>query len=621
MIAAFFIMSCDDYLDIVPDNVATIDNAFVDAYAAESYLFTCYKYMPDCADWSNNPALVGSANLWLPPYEGMTTAKISETPVQFQRGIQSKNKPYYDYWGGSGGGKDLYEGIRHCNVMIERISDVRDMTEVEKLRYIAEANFMKAYYHFYLVRMYGPIPIVDENLDVSSTTDDVKIERQNIEVCFDYILKTLDKSIPDLPDYIDEEFEGTQLGRATKAIAKALKAKIMVTSASPFFNGNTMSMLSKDGEELLATVYQKSKWNKAAEACRIAVEFAESVGNELFYFDSYQNLNDTTKARMNIRGAFANEWNKELIWGNTRDMYAHQIQLPPNWVGESGWHTAMRQMVNPTINAAELFYSKNGVPIENDNSLNFVNKYSLTTVDDEHKWHMKKGSKQPVLHMNRETRFYACLAFDNSVWFGNGKTDDTNPRVMSLLGNDAANGGVMVTGYLLKKNVYYKNTYEKGNKYSIRNIPFPEIRLGDLYLLYAEALNETLDAPNDEVYKYVNLVRSRASLPSVQDAWDNYSKTPDQYKNQEGMRQIIRHERRIELFAEGQSYWDLKRWSIAKEVLNTTILGWSADQETEEDYFKVRILWNKEFLQKNYLWPINEDYIVKNPRIVQNYGW
>jgi hypothetical protein len=117
------------------------------------------------------------------------------------------------------------------------------------------------------------------------------------------------------------------------------------------------------------------------------------------------------------------------------------------------------------------------------------------------------------------------------------------------------------------------------------------------------------------------LVRKRAALPTVKKSWDNHSKTPEQYKSQSGMRKIIRKERMIELFGEGQTYWDLKRWYIAHDYMNTSIKAWSCDEKSTQDYYKLRTVYNQEFQQKDYLWPINESYIINNPNLVQNYGW
>lgn len=59
------------------------------------------------------------------------------------------------------------------------------------------------------------------------------------------------------------------------------------------------------------------------------------------------------------------------------------------------------------------------------------------------------------------------------------------------------------------------------NGLSTERYAFPIIRLADLYLMYAEALNETLNTPNNDVYTYIDLVRERAGLDGVKESWQN----------------------------------------------------------------------------------------------------
>src|SRR3546814_15577579 len=94
--------------------------------------------------------------------------------------------------------------------------------------------------------------------------------------------------------------------------------------------------------------------------------------------------------------------------------------------------------------------------------------------------------------------------------------------------------------------------------------------LAELYLLYAEALNES-QGPVPEVNKYVDLVRERAGLEPVATAWSTYSTNPGKPGSQTGMREIIHQERMIELAFEGKRFWDIRRWKTAAEILNNHI--------------------------------------------------
>ena len=146
------------------------------------------------------------------------------------------------------------------------------------------------------------------------------------------------------------------------------------------------------------------------------------------------------------------------------------------------------------------------------------------------------------------------------------------------------------------------------------------MRLANLYLLYAEALNEAY-GPGDEVFYWVNQVRERAGLAGVVESWTEHSIYPEKFTTQEGMREIIHQERAVELAFEGQRYWDLRRWKKAMDELNGNIEGWDVQQEPPETYYTPTVLFEQIFSYRDYLWPINESTILINRNLKQNPGW
>ncbi|WP_447411772.1 RagB/SusD family nutrient uptake outer membrane protein, partial [Clostridium perfringens] len=74
------------------------------------------------------------------------------------QGYQNVVSPIGDRWG------YYFRAIRDCNIFLDNIGKVPDLTETEKRRWTAEAQFLKAYYNFYLVMMYGPIPLMKTNV-------------------------------------------------------------------------------------------------------------------------------------------------------------------------------------------------------------------------------------------------------------------------------------------------------------------------------------------------------------------------------------------------------------------------------------------------------------------------
>ena len=221
--------SCS-YLDVVPDKIGTIDNSFTNRNEAEKYLNTCYSYIPGNDSPYNNVALMGADELWsyypLTPYNDFGPWKIA-------LGRQNVNDPLCNMW------YVYYRGIRDCNIFLENVSDmskVGDLTPSMRKRWLAEVKFLKAYYHFCLFRMYGPIVIADDNLPISATPEEVRKKREPVDKVVQYIVDLLDECLEDLPRVISNK--GSELGRVTQIANLTLKARLLVTAASPLFNGN-----------------------------------------------------------------------------------------------------------------------------------------------------------------------------------------------------------------------------------------------------------------------------------------------------------------------------------------------------------------------------------------------
>src|SRR5699024_7873157 len=128
-------------------------------------------------DWASNPALLSGDEIWFYyPYKMYINAQPDNWEIA--RGNQNKLTPYLDYWDGTGGGMPLFQAIRDCNTFLANIGKVPDIENYERKRWISEVTFLKAYYNWFLLRMYGPIPILDKNLPVSSGPEEVKFYRQ-----------------------------------------------------------------------------------------------------------------------------------------------------------------------------------------------------------------------------------------------------------------------------------------------------------------------------------------------------------------------------------------------------------------------------------------------------------
>src|SRR5687767_11373964 len=114
--------SCRKYLDVVPDDIATIDYAFRQKSTAEQYLFTCYSYMPKHGDISTNPAFMAGGELWFYYPYAIPGYTVNVSSWEIARGTQSVTAPLVSYWNGTNGASKLYQAIRDCNIFLENIN-------------------------------------------------------------------------------------------------------------------------------------------------------------------------------------------------------------------------------------------------------------------------------------------------------------------------------------------------------------------------------------------------------------------------------------------------------------------------------------------------------------------
>jgi len=627
MVLTLVIPSCKKgYLDIVPDNLPTLDNAFANRAEAEKYLFTCYASLPNDANPDMNPGMNTGDEFWIYP-SVQVSDYTSVEPFSIAQGLQSKVNPGMNFWDGSGSGRSLWLGIRNCNTFLENIDKPIDLPPYEKERWIAEVKFLKAYLHWYLFRMYGPIPIIDKNSPINAPIDEVRVSRQSVDEVVNYISNLLDEAVAGqgtgLPDKISSL--STELGRITKPAALAIKARVLVTAASPLFNGNTdfSGLRNKDGKALFNPVYDATKWQKAAAACKAAIDAAEAAGVSLNKFtpSSLQTADDATKIEMSIRNAVCEKWNRELLFGSTSSTRYLQTTACPNLFPAPQFDNGLRGQLAPTLKMAELFYTKNGVPISEDKTWDYANRYMLKTVTAQDSA-MQNGYQTVGLHFGREPRFYADLAFDGSKIYmqSNQKPQINVQSKLEQVSGKKQNLYYSISGYYTKKLINWNLVVGPNGGVTTENYAWPIMRLGDLYLLYAEALNESGDFSTPLIY--LNKIRDRAGLQTVESSWTGFSTNPTKYTTQAGLRDIIHQERLIEMAFEGSRFWDLRRWKKAANMLNAPIYGWNVSTKTYQDYNTRILLFNQTFVSpRDYFWPIKESNLQVNPNLVQNLGW
>lgn len=620
--------SCD-YLDVVPDNVATVDNAFSDRYTTEQFLATCYWGFPKSAGWNENPAICGALEIVFNK-EGQTNSGM-----QFGLGNIGATMPRINYWSGKGGVRSLYAGIRDCNTLLENIEGVQDIPVLLKKRMTDEAKLLKAYYHFYLTAFYGPICPLRESTPVNESTQGIQVYREKIDDCFAYVIGLIDEVIESKGLPVSIQNETTELGRFTLPVAYFLKAKALVYWASPLFNGNTdyNSFLNHEGEHFFNQTYQPERWMEAANACKEAIEACEMAGIRLYQSADYtqpKQMSDSTLIVQTLRGSVSDRWNRELVWGNPAYPVNYgniQAECLPRL--EQGTSASTRGRFSVPFAHVDRFYSKNGVPIDEDKDYDYDGRFALRVGDEAHRYYIQQGETTAAMNFDREPRFYSTFGFDRGKWYGNHYNnvpdDDSKTLYPKARFGEFSSvfqpGEYNVTGYFIKKLVSINTVFRDANSVTTEVYAYPEMRFADLLLLTAEALNESKEAPDAEVYRYVDMVRQRAGLEGVVDSWRKYSNYPDKPASKSGMRQIIQRERSIELACEGVYYWDARRWKTAMSEQNRLIQGWNVSAAEMEEYYTVTTVYRQEFTFKQYLAPIPEDELLSNPLLIQNPGW
>lgn len=612
--------SCE-FLDVVPDDTSTLDDAFKTETNAGNYIYGCYSVMPAFLDfrnneaWSTTPEIIGSPH-W-------TTDWFYYLIVQ-----RSNYSPAY---GGSALWRNMYGGIRNCWIFLDNIDKTvpvkwsQDEFEKNKKQWIGEAYFLIGYYHFCLMQAYGPVVISDKLLESDAPAEEMMQARRPIDECVERIAGFFDKAMEYLPD----SYNDSNLGRGTTIIAQALKARLYLYAASPLYNGNTdyadfKNKAEYGGEQLVPTTYDAEKWKRAFDQYEIAINAAVAKGFKLYeYTGNTAGLSDFDRAIANSRYKIAAGWDSpELIWpytgtketigygnGFSRHAILHGITSETAPIGGLG----------TTLWTARLYLTKNGREIDKDPNYDYANSMK---VDDDEVLRLNK---------NREPRFYADLGYDRGPYeisnangldtitikmrFQGKKGGEYHPEELHGARDNASDQ--LYGGYAIKKMINPRTTIQDGNN-NVAAYPFPIIRLAELYLGYAEAYVNYYRKLDGNGAKYFNLVRKRAGLGTIAETHPNA--TPEE------LIEAVRREKTVEFMFEGQMFWDYRRWKIAKEAWKGMEEGMPALNVygfTPEDY-------NKEvkanmmpfvFKEEGYLYPIQQEYLNKNPKLVQNPNW
>lgn len=635
-------MTSCSYLDVVPVETPDRDDMLTDPASALRYLYGCYGPIQN-----EKTQKMRYSNYHFGSDEFVECVSVYDDFRRFQGNqITGHNAALYGVW------NDLINGIGYCNQFLSDIShaEIPNFDMRDRSQYIAEAKFLKAYYHYLLMNYCGPIPIMDTQLPMDLPKGDLP-GRSHFDACADYVVSLCREAYPDLPaEHADERY----YGRSTKTICRMLEAKVRVLAASPLWNGsfpwlgwqNTNYETPGYGLELVSHTYDPDKWKVAYDACKAAIEEAEANGHELMDLTTSEAIrsndmiplptipgidNSTAEGEefakrvMLMRyviTARPNQGNREFLWASLdlNNYWATSPASIPHFVmkNEMGNPGGGWGMINPTLYTVEHFYTRNGkLPIDD---LEFSR---------ENEWFTSAGlSNSDIIKLcvGREPRFYASISFDGDEYspvIAGGSPLIVHARDSQECGYNLelfGQNNQTQTGFWNKKNVHpnirYSNPGMSSNIGGIENRPNSIFRLADLYLMMAESCARLGGNYIQDGLEYLNRVRERAGVPGIG--------TGD-FADNSALLKIVLDERFIELYFEGMRLEDIRRNVQGVERMSgSSYRGLNAmvkDPSFEEFNTPQQIRQNLQWNNCMYLQPIPDDEVYANPQLIQAPGY
>lgn len=589
LVVLIALASCSkDFLKKAPDEELDTETVFRERKYAEQFLSSTYHNVPmmlEMSRWFNrNPYTGGSDELEI-TWTGAYSHLLNSGAWSPADGPEINDEP--DLWG------FMYEGIRKANLFLGHI-DKTPMDAREKEKWIGEAIFLRAFYHFVMFQLYGPIPIVDETINLND--DFLAIRRAPVNEVVDFIAAECDRAAA----ILDWQVPTDRLGRITKAAALALKSRVLLYGASPLFNGDPAyaGIVDNEGKRLFPAA-DAGMWKRAADAAKTCIDGVEGNGYGLYFSADRDPLKS-------YRDLFLVRNNREVLMARPlgNDQHFERCANPTGFGGYSIYCPTqemidayeMRNGERPVIG-----YNPDGSAIINPAS-GYQESGFTATAHPEGYWPTGVSN----MYVDRDPRFYASISYAGAEWKGR--------RIefwySGIDGRQRAGSDYCISGYLMRKMVNPTSNIPEG-RFGLNT--WIHFRLGEQYLNYAEALNEA-EGPVSDVYKYVNAIRERAGMPHLPAGL-----------TKEQMRERIRHERRIELAFEAHRYFDVRRWKIAEQTLGVPIHGMDiqsgSSMQDVSFYNRVKIEDRVFNAPKHYLWPIKIGEIERNKFLVQNPGW
>ena len=458
-----------------------------------------------------------------------------------------------------------YTAIADVNMFLEKLdeADISDweqnpeyskwVSQLELFPY--ELRFLRAYFYFELFRTYGDVPLVTTTLTNAQANS---VKRTPADEIVKFIVEECDAVAPYLPVTYETEV-GSEVGRATRVAAAALKARTLLYAASPLHNPTG----------------DKTKWAKAAEACKYELDNAANWGLSLSAYGLLWG-----------HDAF---YNKELIFGLGR--------------GDDSDNGNVFEKANYPVG------------VENGSSGNcptqsLVDQYEYQdngeTFGERHPGNIDLNLQDP--YEGLDPRFALTVVKNGDEWPSNG----AQKKVMeTFVGgfNGAPKYGATPTSYYLRKYVDGACVTTADNQ-TYRRHTWIVFRLGEFYLDYAEAVFNATGSANDATYgmtanEAVNVLRNRADI-----------QMPEFTEDGDAWVKRYERERLVELAFENHRFWDVRRWKKGAQYFKTIQAA-----TISPSLVLTRSTITRQWDEKYNFYPIPQSELIKNSNLTQNPGW
>ena len=545
-------MSCSGFLNKGPLTTLSESTYWTKASDAEYAVTGLYEAFSELERWTNAPYLdICTDLLYLKaPWEFLLVPYATGS-------LTADNDWLLWFW------QTKYQYIRNANFFFDNIGRIKDlMTPEEYADYCGQARTVRAFCYLRLVQGFGDVPLVTTCIGADEWPG-----RTSAGTVMEFVIEELRTAAEEeLSDTPADEKHGT----ITKYVAYAYLARAAMHYAG---------------------FYDKTEYyDVAVKALEPIVE-----NTEFALFDSDPDPTENFTKIFWSENEGSN--NREIIFSDQyiKDFRPHNISTSfagPGWRGQQAQQNYI-DMFETTegwqalgIDFREMNCYRNTK--EERSPLEGVSE--LYDPQDEFK--------------NRDPRLNATFFNPHIYLDGNGTLQKegehwaaANYDFIPDWDNDCYFFKKLVDPICFNPEYYYGNSENN----------FPLVRLSDMYLLYAEALNETGETALAE--EYVNRVRQRADMPDI---------TSD---DKDEMREIIKHERKIELIGEQVLVWDYMRWKEGERTMPNGSEFYGFRRET---WGQASVLMQTKYLTwpKYELWPIPAVEMRNNPNIKENnQGW